>query len=301
MTAVASSPHFVLGAVLMIGAALCFALMSSVVRLMGALDLHPFEIAFFRSFFGLVALLPWVVHGRSRRSWKTSRLKLYLLRAVLGSSAMLCFFWGLTVLPLAEAVTLSFTAPLFVTALAPVFLNEVVGIRRWSATLFGFVGMLLVMRPGFESVPLISWVVLFSAALMGCSVLVIKRLASTEPADRIVFYMALMMTPITGVAAIPVWQWPSAQGWGLALLLGILGTLGHLLFTQSMRKAEITAVMPFDFIRLPAVAFLGWALFGQAVDVWVWIGGGVIFFSGLYILHRERLASRLPQARDRVV
>ena len=298
MSAEPNPANVLRGALLMLGAALCFAAMSGVVGWLST-ELHPFQVAFFRCLFGLIVLLPWVL--RRGFNWRTTRIRLFWLRALLGSAAMMSFFWGLSVLPLAEAVTLSFTAPLFVTVLAPIALGEVVRARRWGATLVGFIGVLVVMRPGLEGFRPESWVVLGSAALMGGSVIVIKRLAATEPTDRVVLYMALMMAPIMGVAAAPFWQWPSDGAWMLAVVLGALGTAGHILFTASLRVAEASAVMPFDFIRLPAAAFLGYLLFGQAVDVWVWVGGGIIFAAGLYILQRERAVSRLPTARDRVV
>ena len=269
--------------------------MSALIRL-GSEQLHAFQIAFFRNLFGLLFMVPWLLRT-GRTALHTKRIGLYWLRAILGVMTMLAFFWTLTIMPLAEAVSLSFTAPLFVTVGAALILGEQVRLRRWSATLVGFLGTLIILRPGFESVSLPAIVALLAAATMAASVLIIKSLSQTEASNAIVTYMVLMMTPLSLLPALFVWQWPTFWIWLLMIALGGCGTAGHLLFTRAMSTADASLIMPLDFIRLPIVAALGYLLFGQTVDGWTWLGGMIIFGAGVYIAHREaRLHPRKPPA-----
>jgi len=265
----------------MVLAGLFFAVMTALVRL-GSEGLHPFQVAFFRNLFGLAFMLPWLMrHGH------TQRLGLLLLRAVIGIATMLTWFWCLSAMPLAQAVSLSFTAPLFVTVGAAVFLNEKVRARRWLATLVGFCGMLIVLRPGVDSIDAPAIAALASAAAMACSIIIIKILVRTESTESVVIYMVIMMTPLSLLPALWVWRWPEPQMWLWMVALGGAGTAGHLLFTRAVQVAEASAIMPFDFVRLPLTAVLAWLIFGQAVDIYTWLGGAVIFAAGIYIARRE--------------
>jgi len=142
--------HTVRGALYVIAASFFFAAMGALIRL-GATELHAFQIAFLRNFFGLLFMLPWLYRD-GFAVLKTERLRLYWLRAVLGVITMLTWFWAMTVMPLAEAVSLSFSAPLFVTIGAALILGEYVGARRWSATIVGFLGVMVILRPGINSI-----------------------------------------------------------------------------------------------------------------------------------------------------
>ncbi len=269
----------------MVAAAVFFALLTSLVRL-GTAELHPFQVAFFRNLFGLAFMLPWLIrHGPG--ALRTNRTGLLLLRALLGTVTMLTWFWCLSVMPLAEAVSLSFTAPLFVTVGAALLLREKVRARRWLATLVGFIGTLIVLRPGIQTIDAPAIAALGSAFAMACSILIIKVLVKTETAESVVIYMVLMMTPLSLLPAVFVWRWPSAEIWLLMVAIGGVGTAGHLLFTRAVSVAEASAIMPFDFVRLPLTAILGWLMFDQVVDGFTWLGGTVIFAAGIYIARRE--------------
>lgn len=288
-------PSFVRGALLVTAAACVFAVMSALIRL-GSEELHPFQLAFFRNLFGLLIILPWLQKS-GIASLRTERRGLYFLRAVIGTCTMLGFFWTLSVLPLASAVALSFTAPLFVTIGAALFLKEAVGSRRWTATLVGFLGTLIILRPGSDTISAPALVALAAAGAMACSVLIIKVLSRTEPSNAIVAYMVLMMTPLSLLPAVLVWEWPSPQTWLIAVAIGLFGTGAHMLFTRGIQLADASLVMPFDFVRLPLVALIGWLLFGQTVDALTWVGAIVIFGAGVYIAHREgRRKPRTPAA-----
>ncbi len=296
MTSHTSHSKLLRGILLMLAAALAFSFMNVLIRAASS-QLHAFEIAFFRNLFGLLFMLPWFFkYGMA--VIRTARLPLFMLRAVLGLISMMCFFWGLTVLPLAKAVALGFTVPLFVTIGAAVVLKEKVHMRRWMAVFFGFMGTLIILRPSVDGDLFPSLIVILSAVTMAISVLIIKNLSRTERPNTIVIFMVLLMTPLSFPVALTVWQWPDAWTWVLLVALGFCGSMGHLMFTHAIRSSEVSLVMPFDFARLPFVIVLAWMFFDEAVDQWTLIGAAVVFASGGYIAHRE---AQLRKQRARVL
>ncbi len=277
----------------MTAASLCFAGMIGIIRHLNAVEaLHAFEIAFFRNLFGLAFMLPWLAKT-GLGALKTKRIGLYTVRGLLGILAMLCWFWAITVMPMAEAVALSFTTPIFATVLAAMVLHETVRARRWTATVVGFLGVVIILRPGFEDVTLAATAVLVSALAMAASVIAIKSLSKTEPTDAIVTYMVIYLTPMSLVAAIFVWTTPELHVWPWLIGLGGLATLGHQFLTRAFKVADASAVMPFDFLRLPFVAALAWVFFDETADLWTWAGAAVIFGASAYITYRE---ARSPTA-----
>jgi drug/metabolite transporter (DMT)-like permease len=211
-------------------------------------ELHPFQIAFFRNFFAFLFILPWLASA----GWgglKTKRMGMQVWRAIIGVIAMGCWFTAITLVPLADAVALNFTLPLFATAGAAVFLSEKVGVRRWSATAVGFLGMLIILRPGFLELTPAMFLPIIAAVFMATSVLILKSLSDTENPNAMVFYMNLFMTPISLVPALFFWQWPSWAALGLLAMLGFVAMLAHLSLARAYGKADASAVMPFDYAR----------------------------------------------------
>ena len=281
------------GAIMMSAAAIAFSAMIVVLRL-AMEQMHPFQVAFFRNVFGLMFMLPWLIQTRFG-GLRTRRMPLYLLRGCTALVAMLAWFHGLSVMPMAEAVSLSFTTPLFATIGAALVLRESVRARRWGATVLGFVGVLVILRPGTEAITPGALVVLLSAGFAAGSALIVKSLSRTDPPNTIVTYMVLFLTPTSFLAALPVWEMPSASTMVLMASVAGLGTLGHLCFGRAMAMADASAVMPFDYLRLPLVALMGWALFGELMDGWSWTGAAIITAATLYIAHREAVVARQRQ------
>ncbi len=275
---------------LMVLAAIFFSLMTALIPLAGK-ELHPFQIAFFRNLFGLLAFAP-VLLKTGTQVLQPKRLGWLSLRALLGAATMLTWFYVLTVMPIAEATALSFTAPLFVTIGAAFVLKETVRMRRWTATLIGFIGVLIILQPGTQAISMNALIAIASALAMAGSILIIKHLSTDVSSETIVVYMVIMMTPLTLIPALFVWQWPSATIWLWLVLLGVCGTAGHLFFTNSLRISDASAVMPFDYSRLLVIAALGYWLFGQTLPWTTWFGALIIAVSGIYIAHRESRASR---------
>jgi drug/metabolite transporter (DMT)-like permease len=273
------------GAIYMIASAAGFAVMMATVRYVSA-ELHPFEAAFFRNLFGLGFMLPWMVRV-GRDGMTTGRLGMHLLRSLAGLAAMLTFFTALSLLPLAEVTALTFTTPLFTTIGAALILRETVKARRWSATAVGFVGALIILRPGAEALRPEALIALAAAALMACAFLTVKSLSRTEHPNTVVLMMGLLMTPMSLVPALFVWTTPDVHLWPWLVAMGFAATIGQVFLTRAFAAADASAVLPFDFSRLVFVAILGYLLFGERPDVWTWIGAAVIATSSAYIAHRE--------------
>lgn len=278
-------------ALLMLGSTMLFGLMTVAIRLASE-TLHTFEIAFFRNFFGLVAALPLLLrHGPDLL--RTTQLPRYLFRCAVGVVSMLCGFWAIGHLPLAQAVALSYSTPIFVTIAAVVFLHEQVRARRWAAVALGFVGVMIIVRPGTAGFSAGTLVALAAAVLSGIVSIQIKQLSKVEPADRIVLLTTLLWVPMSLLPALTVWEWPRGIAWVWVIAAGFLGTGGHMLWTRALKLGDVSALTPISFMQLPIVAVAGWLLFQERLDRWTAIGAGVIFAANAYIAHREaRLARR---------
>jgi drug/metabolite transporter (DMT)-like permease len=257
--------------------------------------LHPFETAFFRNFFGLAFMLPWLFRtGLS--GLRTNRLKLYVFRTTLGLISMLCWFTALGMLPLSQAVALSFTAPLFATMGAALFLHEKVRGRRWAATIIGFAGVLIIARPEAVGISLGVALAIGSSVLSAAITLIVKRLSRTESSSAIVTYMVLIMTPMSLVPALFVWQWPALNVWPYLVATGMFGTAGHLCWVRAFRMADASAVLPFDYGRMLFAAIIGYFAFNEIPDGYTWIGSGIIAAASSYIARREAILNRREAA-----
>lgn len=278
------------GAIFMIASAAGFAVMMAIVRYLSR-EMHPFEIAFFRNLFGVLFMVPWMLRV-GRESLATERMGMHFLRSAAGLAAMLTFFTALSLLPLAEVTALTFTTPMFTTIGAALILRETVKARRWTATLVGFVGALIILRPGTEALRPEALVALAAAALMALAFLTVKSLSRTENPNAIVVMMGLLMTPMSLFPALFVWETPAVQLWPWLLGLGLSATVGQVFLTRAFAAADASAVLPFDFSRLVFVSILGFLFFGERPDLWTWVGGGVIVAAAAYIAHREAVAGR---------
>jgi drug/metabolite transporter (DMT)-like permease len=281
----ANLPAPVRAALWMVAASTAFAVMIILIRHLTA-SFDPLQVVFFRNVFGLIAMLPWLA-GHGLGALRTRRLGLHALRATIGLVSMICWFTALSLMPLAQATALSFTAPIFTSVLAVIFLGEVMRLRRWSATAVGLIGTLIILRPDGSSIEPAALLAIASALLGAASPIFVKIMARTESTGAIVTYMVLFLTPLSLVPALLVWQQPSFAEIGFAALLGLAGTLGHLCLTRALATADATVVVPFDYLRLPAVALIAWLAFSEVPALWTWIGGAIIAASSIYMTLRE--------------
>ena len=205
---------------------------------------------------------------------------------------MYCWFTAVIVLPLADAVALNFTAPLFATIGAALILKELVGPRRWTATVVGFIGTLIVLRPGFAEVSAHSALPIIAAICVAVSTLIVKRLSQHDSPGTIVLYMNLLLTPLCLIPALHVWVWPSPKVWLLVISLGLMAAFAHILFTRAFLHADASAIQPFDYTRLPFVALFGYVFFAEVPSVWLWLGGATIAGAAIYTAHREATVAK---------
>ena len=272
-------------ALLMLASASLFGFMAIAIRYASEQQ-HPFEIGFFRCFFGALFALPLLrVHGLE--ILRTRRLGFYLVRCGVGIVSMMCGFWALVHLPLAQAVALSYSTPLFVTIGAVFALGEVVRMRRWSAVIVGFIGVIIIVRPTATDFSSATLIALLAALLSGMVTISIKYLSRIDPPDRIVLLTTLLWVPLSLPAALTVWKWPDANIWPWLILSGALGTGGHYCWTRALKMAEASALAPLSYMQLLIVGFLAWALFGESVDRYTVIGAAVVISASLYIARRE--------------
>jgi drug/metabolite transporter (DMT)-like permease len=246
---------------------------------------HPFEVAFFRTIFVLLIFLPFVVKN-GFKTLKPKNVKLQSYRAIIGSVAMLCMFYGLSITELAKATALMFTVPIFATILAIIFLKEVVGIRRWSAMLIGFFGALIVLRPDIELGfgPLL---ILCGSLMWSSSVLMAKKLTQTDSTLSITFWQAAGLIPATFILATQVWQWPNLDQLIMFLLIAIAGTLTHWFLNEALKRAEISALLPLDYLRLIWSVSLGLIFFNEIPPAGLWFGAALILGASTYIGVRQ--------------
>jgi len=276
---------------------ICAVMMNVLIRI-AAQAMHPFEVAFFRCLFGLVFILPWIV--RSGPLLLRSRNRgFFLLRAGVGLVSMATWFYGITVVPLATATAVNFTAPLFATLAAALVLHEDVRLRRWSAVVIGFVGVLVIMRPGSARLDVNLFLLLLSAATAAMNNITVKFLARTEPPSRIVAFFMIYLTPLSLIPALFVWQWPAPSAFVALIGLGGLGTIAHLSVARALAAADASACAPFEFARLPFAALIGFVCFGEVTDLWTWVGAAIIAVASIYVAYREARLARLGRHGER--
>ncbi|WNK00717.1 DMT family transporter [Thalassospiraceae bacterium LMO-JJ14] len=275
------------GTLLMIASCGFMAALSALGRHISQLDIDPPQIVFCRVLFAWMCMLPWLMQ-RGIGSLRTSQIKLYLFRAVVSVGAMSTWFYALALSPIGEVTALSFLAPLFTTVGAALVLGEVVRLRRWTATLIGFCGALIIIRPGFAELSPGSWFALGSAVFMGSAALIIKTLTRGDDPWTVVFFSHLIMIPLTLIPALFVWTWPSLHVWLLLAATGPIAVFGQLIMTKAFSITDVSIIAAVDFSRLPFAVLFGWLAFGELTDLWTWAGALVIFASSFYIVRREQ-------------
>ncbi len=289
------------GMLWMLAAALFFSASVGFVRYLSDI-MSTFEIVLFRQLIGMAFMLPWL-YRVGIAGLRTRRLPLQGLRSALSYFGMLASYYSFTLIPIADAVALQFTTPIFTTIFAIIFLKEVVGSHRWLALLFGFVGVLIIVRPGLAGLNLGIPAALCAAAFYAGSNVVNRALSRTDSTPLIVFYSFALQVPLAAVPAALTWTTP---GWADVLPLlgfGVVAIAAQWCLTRSLATADASLVEPVMFVRMPFVAVIGYFLFAQVPDSWTWVGAAVIFTS-TYVLarreaaHRQRLDSATPGGRS---
>ena len=292
LAALPKSPSVLTGLVIAVVAMFLFSLTHTSVRLMSD-TMTAFQIVFWRMLLSMAMLMPWYA-WQGFGLLKTRRPGMHALRAAVNCGGMLLWFFAIAVVPLGKAVAIHFVLPIFVMVLAVIVLRERVGIRRMSAALVGFGGVLLVLRPNEFGIGWPEIMILGSALCYATTVIFLKYMVKSETPLALTFYTNFFILLFTIPPTIWFWVPPSVDDIFPILAIGVTGTFAPLLYTTALRIADASIIAATDFLRLPITAGLAFALFGEVPDIWVWIGGGIIFLSTWYIAVRE---SRLEKSR----
>lgn len=283
-------PDGLIGPFYMVWSCVLFVFLWALIRIVTE-TVHPFIVVLFRSIFALVALAPFFFR-EGKSALRTDRIGLHALRGMFATFATFSIFYAVSVVPLADLVAITFAAPVFATVGAVLVLGERIHIRRIISTVLGFLGVLIVLRPGVSTLTPGVMLGLFGSVAIAGSLLTIKTLTRTEKPQAIVAYSLLFVAPTAMVAAAFIWAMPTWQEWALLGAIGILVSMAQMALTRAFQHGEATQVLPFDFVRLILASVLGIFLFDELVNIWTWVGGAVILTSTVYVAHREAREAR---------
>ena len=269
---------------------LLFVAVTGIVRHLGS-DLPAVQAAFLRYVIGLGFMLPFL-HRTLRVHLIPRRLGLHVLRGVVHGGGVILWFFAMARIPIAEVTAIGFTAPLFTTIGAVLFLGEKLRARRTAAVIVGFLGTVIILRPGIDAIEVGALAQLAAAPLFACSFIVAKKLTETESGTVIVAWLSMFVTLALLPPALLVWRTPSAEEILWLTATAACATAGHYTLTRAMHLAELTMLQPFMFLQLVWASLLGLVAFGEVPDVRTWIGGAVIVTAATYIARREALARR---------
>jgi drug/metabolite transporter (DMT)-like permease len=299
VSSIASSPprDKLSGVLIMLLAVLLFSCMDALIKLASAR--YPTgQIIFFRNAFAFLPLSFFIRRAGGLKILRTRHFKQHLLRAVFGITSMGCGFLSFALMPLADSVAIGMSAPIFLTAVSVPLLGEKVGWRRWAAVIVGFLGILIITRPGMGVFGAGALLALAGSLLYAFAIVQIRKMPAGEPAATTVFFFSLIATGVGG-ASLP-WQWVTPGPLMLACLIviGLIGGLAQMALTVAYRIGPVSIVAPFEYTGLLFATGFGFAIWGQVPDRFVFLGAVVVIASGLYILHRERVRMReLPVSR----
>lgn len=256
-------------------------------------DIPALQVVWLRygAFTAIMLALVWRAGGLSRL--RTQRPKLQILRGLGVTVSSIVFVMGLQYLPIADATASSFVAPLFVTALSIPLLGETIGWRRWSATLIGFVGVMIVVRPGGSGFQTASLLPLASALSWAFAMIITRMMSRTESPVTTLTYSAMIGLVLISLAMPFVWQPLTWTFVLMGLFIGVSSTIGHWLLVMAFRHADASLLAPFSYLQLLWASIFGYVLFSALPDVWTLVGAVIIAGSGLYTAHRERIKARL--------
>ena len=255
-------------------------------------DLPVLQITWARYFFTVAFTFPIMfLFFRKNLVW-TDKPKLQITRGIILLTANICFFYAISIISLAKALTLAFVAPLIVTAFSPIFLGERVGFRRWSAVIIGFIGSLVVIRPGFVEINLASIAALGTGVMYGFYLIITRKLSTSDNP-----LLTLLLTGVVGTLIIStfmpfVWVDPTFGQWSMMVAVGIFASIGHLLLILSLKYADASKLAPLSYFEIITNIIIGYYFFSDFPDNWTFVGLFIIVLSGIYISRREYLIKK---------
>ena len=247
--------------------------------------LHPVEISFFRFFFSMVSILPLMVSSGATL-FKTERPMMHVLRAILGAVALGLCCYSVNIMPLSENTTIMFCEPLFFLPLAYILLKEKVDAPRWIATIVGFIGLMIILRPGTEAFRIVAFVPMTAAILFALSNIMVKKMTG-EHASTMLFYFGVGTTLFALIPLPFFWEMPTLNELGLLVLLGIGGNMIQVCLFRAFSATDASALAPFRYVEFIISAVFGYLLFSQIPTVWILSGAALITLSTFYITIME--------------
>ena len=272
-------------ALLAIGATFFGSFMGACVKLLSD-DLHPVIICFYRCLMGLIIITPFIIKNNFQ-ALQTDNMRLQILRALINIISMICWFTAIGMMHLEKATALGFTTPLFTTVLAVIVLGEVIRFHRTAALLLGFIGILIIIRPGYMPFEFGTILMLIASFSFSFVLIFVKKLSATDSSLTIIFYHLLYMTPAFFILSLFYWQSINYNQLVIFSLMGASGLLSHWCLAQAFKMSDTTFVMPLQFTKLIWASLIGLFIFAEQPDIWTWVGGVIIFISVVYITYRE--------------
>jgi drug/metabolite transporter (DMT)-like permease len=295
MTARSARP--LLGIGLMLSAMAVLPYLDVVAKFLGQQGVPILQIVWARLFFGMFLTLPFAVQLAGWRGLTPNMPVMHGVRAAFLIGATAFFFWALRYLSIADTLSIFFVQPLIVTVLSPLVLGESVGVRRWVAVLIGFLGTLIIIRPGFQELNPGVFLALASGASLAIYMLLTRKISGSAPAMVTTFYTSLMGSVIMSAVVVFVWEPPTPAQWGLFILLASIANGGHYLIVKAYDYGEASLLAPLAYTEMIMAVAAGWYFFGDFPDIWTFVGVGILIACAIYISVRER-ARNIEPIRD---
>jgi drug/metabolite transporter (DMT)-like permease len=288
-------PNSLFGIAMMVSAMLIFPYLDVCAKFLGQWGIPVIEIVWARLFFGMLATAPILVAQEGLASLKPRDAKINALRGFMLVISTMMFFGALKFQGVAETLSIYFVQPLFITALAPIVLKEKVGLNRWAAVAMGFVGVLIIIRPGYLQLNPGVFLSLGSGFGSAITLLLTRKLAGNSSAVANTFYTSLFGSIFAGLAVIPFWQTPTFNQFLLMVLMSGIGTTANFLTVLAMQFAEASLLAPFGYTEMINAVVGGWIFFGDFPDGWTFVGVAVLIACALYVSYRERAMTSAPE------
>jgi drug/metabolite transporter (DMT)-like permease len=261
-----------------------------------AREVNVFQLMLLRSTIGILLLYPLIYRQGGFSTLRSARPLQQLGRNAVHYVAQYLWFLALTMIPIAQVVSIEFTMPIWTAILAALFLGERITGWKAVAIILGLIGVLVIVRPNFGAVNTGQLIMVASAMGFAISIVLVKSLTRTDSVVTIIFWMLLIQSAIGVIPAAYVWVWPSAYVWGWLVVVAFCGTYSHYCMTQAMRHADATVVIPMDFLRVPLSAAVGWLVYNESLDIFTAAGVVLILFGNLLNLRRSPATAKSAQA-----
>ncbi len=282
----------------MLGTITSFCLMAVGVRELSG-EINTFQILFYRSAIGLLLVSFIIVTLKKHRLFTSRRLGLHLSRNIFHYAGQYGWYLGIGLLPLAEVFALEFTIPIWTAIIASLFLKEKLTIKKSISIALGMIGVLAILKPGYEIIDAASFIVLGAALCYSISHTYTKSLSSTEKPVTILFFMCLVQLPIGLACSLSDWRWPNPGQWLWLVIIGFTALSAHFCLTKAMQHAEVSKIITWDFLRLPLIAIIGVVLYNEHFDIAIIIGGIIILFGNLLNFHQSGTAVGSATAQNK--